>query len=167
MAKLEATLHERASQFGNEITLQDWNEGLQHVSQKITNLEQWAKEAAQRRIQLQKSQDPADFAQGVSDKAPVYLVDRGYYLLFDFNRVYCQTDDYNEKFPIILAKLNGQSKGSQTITVSYDKPDYIDFKEYKMLLETRPSYESLRKAYLAITNNRIQMNFALATKLFN
>jgi len=166
-AKMEATLHERAEPYRNEITLLDWNKGLEHVEQKIDSIEAWAKAAAQRNNQLQKSRDPADYVYGISDIAPVHFVEQGYYLLFDNGRVYLQTDNPDDKRPVVLAKLRGESRGSLTTTHSYDKPDYLGFDDYKMILETKPSYQSLRKAYDGIRNDKIQLNFALATKLFN
>ena len=50
--------------------------------------------------------------------------------------------------------------------VSGGNYDYLGFDDYKALLESRPSYESIRKAYLAIRNDRLQMDFSKAEKLF-
>ena len=66
----------------------------------------------------------------------------------------------------MLAKLNGGSRGSQTVMVSGGNYDYIGFDDYKALLESRPSYKSIRKAYLAIRNDRLLMDYSKATKLF-
>jgi len=165
-AKRFTEVHTRAQSYGSEIKLADWNKGIEHVAIQMDQSDQWAKEAAQRNDAARKIQPSYDLTPYLSNVAPVYIVDQGYDLLCDNGRVYCQTDNTDDGGPVILAKLN-QQKGSAMTTYSYDNPDFIDFKEYKMLLETRPSYQSIRKAYNAIRNDNVTMNFTLATKLFS
>jgi hypothetical protein len=159
-------VHTRAEAYDNQITLADWNKGLDAVTIKMDQLDQWAKERIQKNDAARKEiQSQYTFPAGVSTVAPVYVVDQGYYLLWDGNRVFCQPDD-GEKYPFMLAKLNGGSRGSQTVMVSGGNYDYIGFDDYKALLESRPSYKSIRKAYLAIRNDRLLMDYSKATKLF-
>lgn len=158
-------LRERAAFLGNEtIPIHDWDD-LDKVEQKITSMEQWAKDAANKKTQLQMNTNIADTAYGVSDVPPVHIVDGGYYLLLEYGRVFAQTDDPDDKWPVMLAKLNGVSRGSD-ITLSGGTYEYLGESDYKMLLETRPPYESVRKAYQGIRQDRIRMDFNIAKPLF-
>jgi hypothetical protein len=159
-------VHTRAEKYGNDIKLADWNKGLGAVTIKMDQLDTLFAESRAKNEQARKEiQSQYTFEPGVSTVAPIYIVDQSYYLLWDNNRVFCQPDD-GEKYPFMLAKLNGGSRGSPTVMVSGGNYDYIGFDDYKALLESRPSYKSIRKAYLAIRNDRLLMDYSKATKLF-
>jgi hypothetical protein len=168
-ARKYAEVYERyeSGGYGNQIKLADWNKGIDYVAIRMNEIDTAFAESRARNEQARKEiQSQYTFAPGVSNVSPVYLVDQGYYLLWDANRVFCQSDSPDEKYPFMLAQLNGGSRGSQTVMVSGGNYDYLGFDDYKALLESRPSYESIRKAYLAIRNDRLQMDFSKAEKLF-
>jgi len=166
-AKKFDEVHKRAEAYGNQIKLADWNKGIDYVAIRMNELDTAFAESQARNEQARKEiQSQYTYTAGVSNVSPVYLVDQGYYLLWDGNRVFCQSDSPDEKYPFMLAQLNGGSRGSQTVMVSGGNYDYIGFDDYKALLESRPSYESIRKAYLAVRNDRLLMDFSKAEKLF-
>ena len=161
-------VHTRAQAYGSQITLADWNLGTDFVETKLNGIDasqiQWQKRNQDAAAQMNRQQ--FIYGSEVSNQAPVHIVDKGYYLLLHNGNVFCQSDNPDETYPVVLANLRGESRGSQSVSVSGGTYDFIGEKEYKMLLEQRPSYESIRKAYLAINNSRVQMNFAIAQKLF-
>lgn len=166
-ARRFTAIHERAQVYGEQIKLADWDKGIDYVEVRMNNID--AEETVNRKSNAEaeakinamvKANQPH-----VSNNSPVFIVKQNYYVLLD-GYVYVQKAD--DKSPYALAKLGNEPRGSEVVFGSVNNPGLkpADASDYRNILENRPSWSEVCRAYKLCNGAMVRMDFSKSQQLF-